>query len=141
MRNDHHHRDISAAGPDRPGTAGSRVRQLHRARASTGIARKLCACPGEVPCRLVNGVLTSPNLVPGPAVVQVGNETYDIEIPDSAAPVQLWPLIDAGMPPPVNVPGFVRNAGGIARITRVTRDEYAALTNPDPETLYIVFEN
>lgn len=95
----------------------------------------------KVPCRLVNGVLTSPNLVPGPAVVQVGNETYDIEIPDSSTPVQLWPLIDAGMPPPVNVPGFVRNAGGIARIARATRDEYAALTNPDPETLYIVFEN
>ncbi|MDI9914360.1 hypothetical protein [Rhodococcus sp. IEGM 1379] len=95
----------------------------------------------KVKCRLVNGVLTSPDLVPGPAIAHVGTETYNIEIPDSSTPVRLWPLIDAGMPPPTNVPGFVRNAGGIARIQRTTIAEYAAMPSKDPETLYITFES
>ncbi|MFD7045373.1 hypothetical protein [Rhodococcus jostii] len=86
------------------------------------------------------GVLTTPDLDPGPATVSWGTSTYRITIPDEPDPVALWPLIDAGMPVPSNEPGFVRNAGGIARIARITESAYAALTTPDPETLYITFE-
>ena len=70
----------------------------------------------RVPCRLVSGVLTSPDLVAGPALVQIGSvgPIYEIQIPESANPVPLWPLIDAGMPqPPAGAPGFVRNGGGV----------------------------
>lgn len=99
--------------------------------------------PVRVECALVGGVLTTPNLAAGPAIVELGlsGPTYKIEIPAVAGPVKLWPLIDAGMPTPVNAAGFVRNAGGIARVARTTTGDYAAMPTPDPETLYIEFEN
>ncbi|MFD7045152.1 hypothetical protein [Rhodococcus jostii] len=86
------------------------------------------------------GVLTTPDLDPGPATVSWGTKSYEITIPDEDDPVALWPLIDAGMPVPSNEAGFVRNVGGIARIARITESAYAALTTPDPETLYITFD-
>ncbi len=41
------------------------------------------------------GVLTTPDLEPGPATVMVGVKSYDIDIPDSGTPIRLWPLIEA----------------------------------------------
>ena len=88
----------------------------------------------------VGGVLTTPDLDPGPAKVRFGaHEPYDILIPDSPTPVALWPLIDAGLTHATNVPGAVRNAGGISRIERIYESQYAALSTPDPETFYVVF--
>ena len=89
----------------------------------------------------VNGVLTTPDLSPGPATLTVRAKEYQILIPESGSPLPIWPLIDAGMPPPVGQPGFVRNAGGIARIQRTTVANYAAIPGKDPETLYITFES
>ncbi|BDQ19781.1 hypothetical protein RQN9TF_11265 [Rhodococcus qingshengii] len=89
----------------------------------------------------VNGVLTTPDLSPGPATLTVRAKEYQILIPESGSPLPIWPLIDAGMPPPVGQPGFVRNAGGIARIQRTTVANYAAIPSKDPETLYITFES
>lgn len=89
----------------------------------------------------VNGVLTTPDLSPGPATLTVRAKEYQILIPESGSPLPIWPLIDAGMPPPVNQPGFVRNAGGIARVQRTTVANYAAIPSKDPETLYITFES
>lgn len=93
----------------------------------------------RVHVRPIDGVLTTPDMVPGPARVRIGTTEYDITIPDSATAVLLWPLIDAGMPAPVGQPGFVRNAGGISRVERITESAYAQLDTPDPETLYITF--
>jgi hypothetical protein len=95
----------------------------------------------QVSVRPVSGLLTTPNLKPGVAKVKIGLSKYSIVIPDSAESVALWPLIEAGMPvPPVaDQGGFVRNAGGIARVERITESAYAALPTPDPETLYITF--
>lgn len=89
----------------------------------------------------VNGVLTTPDLSPGPATLTVRAKEYQILIPESGSPLPIWPLIDAGMPPPLGQPGFVRNAGGIARIQRTTVANYAAIPSKDPETLYITFES
>ncbi|WP_261949471.1 hypothetical protein [Rhodococcus sp. T9N] len=89
----------------------------------------------------VNGVLTTPDLSPGPATLTVRAKEYQILIPESGSPLPIWPLIDAGMPAPVGQPGFVRNAGGIARVQRTTIANYAAIPSKDPETLYITFES
>ena len=94
----------------------------------------------RVRVRPVGGVLTTPDLTPGNAVVQIGTRSYGIVIPDDAETVGLWPLIDAGMPVPTTSAGFVRDAGGISRIARVTEAELAAL-DQDPETFYVVFPN
>lgn len=90
---------------------------------------------------VANGVLTTPNLDPGPAKVRfgTGGPEFDIIIPNSATTVALWPLIDAGLTAATNIPGSVRNAGGISRIERITESAYEALPTPDPETFYVVF--
>lgn len=89
----------------------------------------------------VDGVLTTPDMDPGPAHVRIGQRLYSIEIPDSGTPVRLWPLIEAGLPiPPTEEATAVRNGGGVARIQRITEAEYSALVTPDPETLYVVVE-
>lgn len=51
--------------------------------------------PVKVSCRLVNGVLTSPDLDPGEATVQIGphGPVYKVIIPASG-PIRLWPLIE-----------------------------------------------
>ncbi|NEW33857.1 hypothetical protein GV791_14980 [Nocardia cyriacigeorgica] len=86
-----------------------------------------------------DGVLTTPDLDPGPAVVRIGAREYQIEIPDSPTPIRLWPLIEAGLPvPPTEEATAVRNGGGVARIQRISQTEYDALVTPDPETLYVV---
>lgn len=83
----------------------------------------------------VDGTLTV-ELEPGPAAVQIGLRTYEIQIPDQDA--TLWPLLDAGLPPSPS-PGseFVRNFGGVAGARRVTQSWYAAHPH-DPDTLYLV---
>ncbi|WP_280471021.1 phage upper tail fiber protein [Nocardia cyriacigeorgica] len=87
----------------------------------------------------VDGILTTPELDPGPAHVRIGHREYRIEVPDSPTPVRLWPLIEAGLPvPPTEEATAVRNGGGVARIQRISQAEYDALVTPDPETLYVV---
>lgn len=87
----------------------------------------------------VDGVLTTPALDPGPAIVRIGQRSYSIVIPDSPTAVKLWPLVDAGLdvstPPQATA---VINGGGIARVERITESGYAALITPDPETEYSV---
>lgn len=88
-----------------------------------------------------DGVLTTPDMDPGPAQVRIGQRLYLIDIPDTATPVRLWPLIEAGLPvPPVEEATAVRNGGGVARIQRLSEEAYSALETPDPETLYVVVE-
>lgn len=90
----------------------------------------------------VEGVLTTPDLDPGPCTVRIGQTAYQIEIPDSPTSVRLWPLIEAGLPVPAEEEAAaVRNGGGIARAQRITESAYAALVTPDPETLYLVVED
>lgn len=87
----------------------------------------------------VAGVLTTDELDAGPATVSIDGRSFLIEIPESAGPVRLWPLIEAGLPiPPTQEASAVRNGGGVARIQRISAAAYAALVTPDPETLYIV---
>lgn len=64
--------------------------------------------PVKVQCRLVNGVLTSPELDPGEATVQIGphGPVYDIIIPDTAA--RLWDLIELYEPPDPPVVSLVK---------------------------------
>lgn len=85
-----------------------------------------------------DGSITTPDLDPGPAVVVIGGQTHRIEIPVSTSPIRLWPLIDAQLPAVPADSGYVRNAGGVARIQVMTETAYAALTNPDPETLIAI---
>ncbi|MEA1796976.1 hypothetical protein [Rhodococcus qingshengii] len=90
----------------------------------------------------VNGVLTTPDLSPGPATLTVRAKEYQILIPESGSPLPIWPLIDAGMPPPEpGALGFVRDGGGVTRIQALTQNEYAVLDNPDPATLFIITDS
>ncbi|BAH52305.1 hypothetical protein [Rhodococcus opacus] len=89
---------------------------------------------------LIAGELETSNLQPGPAVVAWRDQMHQITIPDVDGEVNLWPLIDAGMTVPTMVAGFVRNAGGVSRIARVTEAEIAELEQ-DPETFYVVMPN
>lgn len=88
----------------------------------------------------VAGVLTTPDLDPGPAYVRVGlSQSYRVDVPDSPTPIRLWPLIAVGLPvPPVEEATAVRNLGGIAGAKRVTLAEYQAMPTPDLATLFIV---
>ena len=97
--------------------------------------------PG-VPVYAKDGVFTSPDLDAGPAIVQIGLQQYTITIPESATPIRLWPLIDAGMPPPPESDRyqFVRNGGGVERTQAMTLADFNALASPDPATLYIIVE-
>lgn len=96
-----------------------------------------------------HGVLTTDDLEPGPAVLHLSGgmrADYRITIPDSATPVQLWPLIDAATPPENEawMTGYVRNAGGVARVAAMVDDEYWQLVADgldDPATVYITVEN
>ncbi|MFE7798991.1 hypothetical protein [Nocardia sp. NPDC057440] len=82
------------------------------------------------------GVLTTANLDPGPALVRIGGETRQIDIPDSGTAVRLWPLWEAAAPPPPITTNYVVNGGGIARVQKITVSAYAALVTPDPLTEY-----
>lgn len=91
--------------------------------------------------RATEGVLTTPDLDPGPAMVRIGAKPYRITIPDSPDPIRLWPLIEAGLPiPPTEEAAAVRNGGGVARIQVTELADYHAIPTPDPETLYVVPE-
>ncbi|QIP39780.1 hypothetical protein G9444_2536 [Rhodococcus erythropolis] len=102
-----------------------------------------------VPVNATTGLFTTPTLDPGPYWVGIRwsrsnptHELYPIEVPAESGTFRLWPLIDAGAPPPpAESDGFIRNGGGFARGERTTIAEYAAMTAPDPETLYVVFES
>lgn len=87
----------------------------------------------------VEGVLTTPDIDPGTVAVRIGQRISYIEVPESATPIRLLPLLEAAMPiPPAHELDAVRNAGGIRRVQKVTESEYAALSPPDPETEYSV---
>lgn len=96
-----------------------------------------------------SGVLTTGDLEPGPAVLRISgfaNGDYHITIPDSDEPVQLWPLIDAATPPEHEawMTGYVRNAGGVARVAAMVDEEYWQLVADgldDPATVYITVES
>lgn len=99
-----------------------------------------------VPVVAATGAFTTPNLEPGRWRVRIvwsALETpaeYEITIPSSTSTIRLWPLVDAAAPPPAaTIPGFVRNAGGINRTQFISTTAYAALTAPDPTTLYITY--
>lgn len=84
------------------------------------------------------GMLTI-ELEPGPATVQFGTSFYHITVPDTDA--MLWPLIEASLPiPAAEEASAVHNAGGVARIQRMTETAYTALAVKDPNTLYVVTE-
>jgi hypothetical protein len=89
------------------------------------------------------GVLTTPDLDPGPATVRIGLHAFEIEIPDSPTPVRLWPLVEAGLPVSADqVSSAVINGGGARRIQVMTAAEYAALvaiTTPDPGSIFFVY--
>lgn len=95
------------------------------------------------------GLLTTDDLEPGPAVLHLSGgmrADYRITIPDSATPVQLWPLIDAATPPEHEawMTGYVRNAGGVARVAAMVDEEYWQLVADgldDPATVYITVES
>jgi len=94
-----------------------------------------------VSIRATDGVLTTPDLDPGAAVVRIGAKAYQITIPDSDTPIRLWPLIEAGLPvPPVEEAAAVRNGGGVARIQAIELNDYTAIPTPDPDTLFVVPE-
>ncbi|WP_182357792.1 phage upper tail fiber protein [Tomitella gaofuii] len=90
------------------------------------------------------GAFAMTGLDPGPAEVRIRTwrwrQTWKIEIPDSATPVTLWPLVDAGVPAPSPNSGFVRS-NEITHQTVLTQSQYAALPTPDPSTLYIITES
>lgn len=91
-----------------------------------------------------DGVLETPDLHPGPAVLRIAGDPteYHITVPDSATPVQLWPLIDAAAPPPSGAlwgTGYIRDAGGVARVQALPVDDYPGAVK-DPATLYVLFE-
>jgi len=92
----------------------------------------------RVSAKPVSGVLTV-QLEPGPARVQLGPRSYDIEVPDVDGP--LLPLLLNGLPPPP--PGgtaWVRNRGRVYAVEDVTLSWHNAhIDELDPSTLYIVF--
>ena len=102
-----------------------------------------------VPVNATTGLFTSPVLDPGPYWVGIrwsrSNPTHDvypIEVPAESGTFRLWPLIDAGAPPPEpGALGFIRNGGSIQRAEDLTIAEYAAIPEKDPATLYITFES
>ncbi|WP_280336596.1 hypothetical protein [Nocardia wallacei] len=90
----------------------------------------------RISARPVSGTLTV-QLEPGPCRVEIGAAHYDIEVPDING--TLLPLIEASFgAAAATEPRAVINAGGIARVKKVTESEYAALLNPDSETEYSV---
>ncbi|MCA1009010.1 hypothetical protein LCL87_25140 [Rhodococcus hoagii] len=97
----------------------------------------------KVRCQAAAGVLTTPNLEPGIAILTIQGDPrpYQITIPDSPTPVQLWPLIQAATPPDPGAwtTGYVSNAGGIARVKAVPLTAYPGMAK-DPATVYVLFE-
>lgn len=92
------------------------------------------------------GAFTTPSLDPGPYVCGIRWSSaqpfveYQIEVPSGAGPFPLWPLIDAGMPPPPpGAPGFVRNSGGIDRAEVSEMSAYSDLPKV-PATIYFLFD-
>lgn len=91
-----------------------------------------------------SGVLTTPDLDPGPAIltIQGDPQQYHITVPDSDDPVLLWPLIQAATPPEPGAwtTGFIADGGGITRAKAVPIDDYPDIPK-DPATLYIIFDS
>ncbi|AEV51993.1 hypothetical protein [Prescottella equi] len=97
----------------------------------------------KVRCQANAGVLTTPDLEPGIAILTIQGDPhpYQITVPDSPTPVQLWPLIQAATPPDPGswTTGYISNAGGIARAQAVPLTAYPGMVK-DPETFYVIFE-
>lgn len=88
------------------------------------------------------GVLTTADLDPGPALVEIGRDTYRITIPDSESPVRLGPLILAGLPQIVVGARAVVDGGGAAILYVMSSADYSALiavTTPDPGSIFYVY--
>lgn len=111
------------------------VGELRRRASGHGIVT-----PMRVQVIPVSKVLTTPDLNPGPAKVQWGTKSFSITIPDSATPVPLWPLIEAGMQPSAPSVDFVFNGGGIERAEAMSLIEYAD-TSEDPATMYFLYND
>ena len=89
---------------------------------------------------------TTPELDPGPAYVQFtpNGKKYYITIPDSGSPVQIGPLIEAGLPAPPNTlfGQFIANGGNLHRGDAMSDAEYSALIasqTPDPGSFFMTF--
>lgn len=97
----------------------------------------------SVRCTATGGVLTTPDLAPGPArlTIQGDPRTYHITIPDSEESILLWPLIQAATPPDPGewTTGFVVNHGGISGMKAVPLADYPTMPK-DPATFYALFE-
>jgi hypothetical protein len=79
------------------------------------------------------------SLEPGPCTVTIGVDDFEIDVPESASPIELWPLLLAGMASPAAaVPMAVVNGGGVAIIKWLTQAEWALIAPGDPETTYLV---
>ncbi|MBM4525195.1 hypothetical protein GS462_11310 [Rhodococcus hoagii] len=78
----------------------------------------------DVPVRPVDGVLTTPDLAPGPAKVKWNGHTYDIVIPANVTgSLKLWPLIKDYLPQP---PAVISEVAAMLRQILTTRDEVDA---------------
>lgn len=90
------------------------------------------------------GVLTTEDLEPGPAVCRLSgglSAEYQITIPESSTPIQLWPLLEAGAPQAPEIAGrYVINAGGVARAQWISQANWSAIAPGDPDTTYYVYE-
>lgn len=89
---------------------------------------------------------TTPDLEPGGAWIQwnPNGKRYYIEIPDSGSPVNIAPLVEAGLPAPPNTPfgQFVANGGNSNRQEVLSAAEYSSLISgqtPDPGSLFFTY--
>ena len=98
----------------------------------------------RVRCTAVSGVLTTPDLLPGPCLLTIQGDPieYRIVIPDSSESVLLWPLIEAATPPNPSewATGHVADGGGVTRIQAVALTAYPGMQK-DPATLYAIFDS
>ncbi|MDV8006732.1 hypothetical protein [Rhodococcus sp. IEGM 1318] len=86
----------------------------------------------------VNGILTTPNLDPGPMEVQWRGNRYKFELPNSENSVELWPLIEFSVPstpPVVSLVKQYRDEAKAARDVAVAAAEGVAGIGEDLEQI------
>lgn len=86
----------------------------------------------------VNGILTTPNLDPGPMEVQWRGNRYKFELPNSESSVKLWPLIEFSVPstpPVVSLVKQYRDEAKAARDVAVAAAEGVAGIGEDLEQI------
>lgn len=86
----------------------------------------------------VNGILTTPNLDPGPMEVQWRGNRYKFELPNSENSVKLWPLIEFSVPstpPVVSLVKQYRDEAKAARDVAVAAAEGVAGIGEDLEQI------